>query len=356
MDPTQERWRRMRAAGLRVVLWSVAALALWALSAEALSAVAAAQTTTAGRPAVDDRRLVRMFDFEAVDAEGVKQGYGFDMPEHWYAVGRASLDTRPDFADAPLHRELIGRPGHSRHAAVAFDDDHAHSGDFSLRLGADGGDAGAFLAVRTVTAIPGSDYRITARVRTEGLERSGAVLRAYFIDQQGARIPGSASESRPLRTAGDWAELSVTLRGKHPAAADVGVELLLRQPLVSASDPAADHRVLRRDLSGAAWFDDVAIWQLPFAEIGTDRRHNVVTAPQTPTLVVSVRDLSGARLWSRVTVYDHALRPRASASSPSAPDAPPNGPGSPTSPASAGTCSTSRSSTAPRRTAPPPAM
>ncbi|MEM7680535.1 MAG: hypothetical protein AAF288_01125 [Planctomycetota bacterium] len=294
-------------ASRRGVLWVMAALVLWVLSAEALSAVAAAQTTTVGRAPVSDRRLVRLFDFEAVDAEGMKQGLGFDLPEHWYAIGRASLDGRPDFADPPLHGDRLSAPGFPRHAEVRFDGRHAESGDFSVLLSAEGADAGLFLAVRTVTAIPGSDYRITARTRTQGLERSGAVLRAYFIDQTGAEVPGSAVESAPLRSEQDWSDLTVTLLGDHPSAADIGIELMLRQPRPSAADPLSVHRAIRRDLSGYAWFDDVAVWQLPFAEVSTDRPHNIVAEPDTPKVLATVRDLSGTRLWSRLTVYDHNL-------------------------------------------------
>ena len=71
---------------------------------------------------------------------------------------------------------------------------------FSLHLGLDGGNAGAYVAVGELPAVAGSDYLVTARVRTAGLEHAAARLRCYFLDQEGRVLDGSVHQSARLRT------------------------------------------------------------------------------------------------------------------------------------------------------------
>ena len=61
------------------------------------------------------------------------------------------------------------------------------------------------------------------------------------------------------------------------------------------------------DVEGDAWFDDIAVWQLPHVEIGTASPSNITREPFGPTWNVSVRDLVGGRLTARLRIYDHDL-------------------------------------------------
>ncbi len=277
-----------------------------------LSAVVPARGQTVNeRLAASDRssqqvqeRLVERFDFE----EREKQNFE-ELPVHWFPIGRRRPDSDAGFSRFKLHQELMRRPGYPIYCDVRFDDREKTSGKNSLYLGLNGGSAGAFLEVGSVPVVPNSDYLITANVRTTVLEHARARLVAYFVDGKGQKIPESVSESPLTRSDNRWDALSVSLRGDFGKAAWIGLEVQLLQPREQLTEPATKHQVVYEEVRGGAWFDDIAIWQLPHVMVETQSRVNIIRMPERPKLSLQVRDLSGRQLDAMVTIYDHAMKP-----------------------------------------------
>ncbi len=248
------------------------------------------------------KRLVHLFDFE--EPENFES-----LPMNWFIIGRTAETDSSTFFREPLHHDLMEQPGYPSYTQVRFDDTHAVSGKRSFYLGLNGGNAGAFLQVGALPAIPQSDYLITAAVRTEGLQRAGAHLVAYFIDRDGKRVDESLVQTRPIRTSGQWAMVMLKLRGDVKGAVWIGLQVELRQPQQSSGDPLGKQRIRVQDLRGQAWFDDIAVWQLPRIQVATQNRVNLIRAPERPRLDISVRDLTSHVLNVETTVYDHQLKP-----------------------------------------------
>lgn len=257
---------------------------------------------------VSPRRLVRLFDFEETNDAGVKIGRGLPMPRGWYVIGRDPLSEKPNFLGVPLHRQLAERPGYPPHGTVGYDSTQTASGDFSLGLSTDGGNAGAYLASSTLIAVPGSDYLVTAKVKTAGLQHAGAVVKTYFIDASNRRIEDSVRVTPPLRSEDDWLRLDLQLPGKFSKAVALGIELHLVQPTPEVDHPLGDQQIVIPDVAGSAWFDDIAVWQLPSVAVQTQSDANLIRAPEVPRVSVDVRDLIGQRLVAEVVVYDHQRR------------------------------------------------
>lgn len=250
------------------------------------------------------RRLVRLFDFE----EGVLGNFE-PLPMHWYRIG-----ARPDTADAqfmrlPYHAQLTSLAGFPGYTEVRFDIPQRVSGNHSLYLGLDGGNAGAFLEVGAVPAVPNSDYLITARVKTAKLRRASARFTACFVDGKGAIIQPSEVTSLPLTTDGRWQTVTLKLLGMHPAAAWIGLKAELLQPTRDPHSPLGTEQVVLNQVDGEAWFDDITIWQLPSVRIATQSPVNVIRAPHHPRVTCEVRDLTGRSLVTHLIVYDHVMRP-----------------------------------------------
>ncbi|MEM7624888.1 MAG: hypothetical protein AAF333_04590 [Planctomycetota bacterium] len=252
------------------------------------------------------KRLVESFDFEDINDQGVKLGRGLTLPPAWYPAGRAPQSKDPNFARLPLHDRLSRRPGFPLHNYVGYSRlGDAASGDYSLHLSIDGGSAAAYLALGTLPAVPGSDYLVTARVKTSALEHAGARVRTYFVDPAGKRLETSMRATPRLRTDGEWTDIDLTLPGEFAEAAYLGIELELVQPSPDPRSVLGNHQIVLTDVKGQAWFDDIAVWQLPHVEIGTGSAVNVTRSPRGPFWDVAVRDLVGGRLTARVTIYDH---------------------------------------------------
>jgi len=278
-------------------------LVLWAVLGGVSSASGQGERLVISPP-----RLTQLFDFEGTDAQGHKLGLGHALPRYWYAIGRDPLVNDRFFLSLPLHEELIRRAGYPTYGTVHFDSEHTTSGDFSLRLAVDGGNAGAFLEFGALAAVPGSTYRITAKVRTQDLHGASARLCAYFFDATGQRIDASVSCSELIRTRGQWADISVSLQDNFSRAAWIGLEADLLQPQPQPGHPLAKQQLIFQDVEGQAWFDDIAVWQLPRVQVSTPSRLNLHKGDASPTFNLSLRDLTGRQMTATVVVYDHALR------------------------------------------------
>lgn len=268
------------------------------------TAPGAAEPLTAAPSVIKPKRLVHFFDFEER-----KFGNYEDLPMHWYVTGRPAQTSDLNFTRQPLHRQLIDKQSFPSWADVRFDRDEALSGETSFYLGMNGGNAGAFLEVGTLPAVPTSDYLVSAWVRTRGMRRASARVAAYFIDAHGLEILGSRVITDPIRHAEEWTEVTVKLRGDFPDAAYIGLELEALQPAPSLDNPLGEQQVVLRDVGGGAWFDDISVWQLPHVEVQTQSAVNTIRGPMRPQLAVDVRDLTGQRLMASVTIYDHTYQP-----------------------------------------------
>jgi hypothetical protein len=273
------------------LLLAVAALTAWAPPGDCRAMAADASPQP---------RLVHRFDFEERQLGNFE-----DLPRHWNPIGRKTQN--PDaFRTVPLHSEMEAVSGYPAFSKVGFDTSQKVSGEYSFYLGLDGGNTGAFLEAGTVPAVPGSDYRVAAMVRTTPLRYAQAVVTVYFINREGRRIESSTVRSDPVQTDAQWQSINLHLSGDHKEAASIGIQLQLLQPEPPKESPLGAHQVVYQDVHGGAWFDDIAIWQVPRVAVGTQSPVNIIVAPDKPELHLNVHDLSLRGLGAEVSIYDEA--------------------------------------------------
>jgi len=241
-------------------------------------------TSEVQRPAAAGR-VVQIFDFEerAFNAEPV--------PRFWVRA-QHDLPTRE-------------RPGFPPWNQGAFSDKASASGAMSVYLPVSGGNTSLRLGANVIPIFPDADLLISAKVRTDRLKVAKAVLAARLVDQSGNAVDGSEMRTEPISSPSGWSEVSVRMLRTPPAGAYVQIELLVLQPSEFADEAViGHHRVVEQDLSGGAWFDDVAVYQLPRLSIAMRDTLPVVVAPAQPELVATVRDLAGERLIATIDVRD----------------------------------------------------
>lgn len=235
------------------------------------------------------QRVVKVFDFEErpVNVEPV--------PMNWVrAVNDPPERIRPGF---PAWNE------------PSFDDAQHVSGQWSVKLPTKGGSASLRLSPGALAAIPGADYLITAKVRTEGLENARAQLAARLLDARREPISGAEARGPLVVSEQRWSETSLELRGDFPNAAWIQIDLELLQPdQILALSPSKrvvnPRRLVFEDVRGAAWFDDVVVQQLPRVELRTDSPTNILISPESPRLTTRVKDLTGEDLRAELRVLD----------------------------------------------------
>jgi len=284
----------------RAVARGVAAWALLGVCGSALGQ--AGELIKPEGPRVVDRpeaakRIVRVFDFEERTSNPTP------VPRFFFRAQE----------DASVPRERKGFPAWN---AAELDYRMAHSGEGSVRLPVKGGSASLLLEPGVLPIFENADYLVTAWVRTEKLKEAGASVAARFTSSSGKPMWETTVRSKPVRTDGEWTQVELELPGDASGAAFIQIELLALQPEQASEglDPSkpvdektATRRaqmVWRQDYEGAAWFDDVAIVQLPRLELTLNSSSGILIAPEKPKFGLGVRDLTGEDLRSRVTVRD----------------------------------------------------
>lgn len=264
----------------------------------------------ASRPAAAGR-IVRFFDFEE------RSTNPRPVPRYW--------TRNQDERDRP-------RPGYPRFNISELDElqDEPPATRGCVRLSTRGGSTSLLLDAGVVPVFQEADYLVGARIRTDHLQVSRAVLAARFLDEGLKVIPGSERFSQPLTSQSRWTPVSIEMPGEFPDAAFIQLELVLLQPaqLEEIGPIAADGRaetpkpinsasqtdrsnsieLRQQDLSGAAYFDSVSIVQLPRLELSTQHATNVIAAPEKPAIQLLVRDLTGEALSGKLILLDASGR------------------------------------------------
>lgn len=230
------------------------------------------------------RRIVHLFDFEESEIHDHPTPRAWHRAQHFPAVR--------------------DRPGYPIWNRAVLDYTVASSGIGSVKLPTKGGSTALALDTGIIPVFPGADYRISARVRTKGLQFARAAIVAELLDARSAPIAGSRIRSALVATRGDWQDIAIDLWGLHPDAAYLSIELTLLQLIEFDPQALPRHETRPVDLDGAAWFDDVAILQIPQIEIATTQPLAVFTSPERPELRLMAHDFAGQPLVGRVSVYD----------------------------------------------------
>lgn len=244
-----------------------------------------------GAPGVRDdrrpegaRRLLKLFDFEE------KESNPDPIPHFWY---RGQDDpsvprVRPGFPSWN-QAELVYGPGRGEFGGC-------------VRMPTKGGSTSLMLDPGVLVVLPGADYVINAQIKTHHLTHARARVVARLLDAQSKVIAGSEVSSALVASEGSWTPVSIELVGRREGAAFIQLELQVVQPAQVEPAKLGVHHVYAEDLDGVAWFDEVAVSQLPRIEFVANGAANVVTAPDRPRLSLTLRDLTGEELSSTLEV------------------------------------------------------
>ncbi|HYE02302.1 MAG TPA: hypothetical protein VD963_03600 [Phycisphaerales bacterium] len=228
-------------------------------------------------------RVVASFDFEEPENPEA-------VPRDWVRVhGRAGAEADgsvrfPGYNGAELDRS-VGAGGSA----------------MSARLPTRGGGTALRLLPGVVPVVPGAQYVITARVRTEGLETARALVAARFVDARLGPIETTETTSEPRVSGGAWGELRVTLPVAPREAAFLEIDL---QVLQARQLGGGGGRAGADDLAGAAWFDDLAVVLVPRVELVPEGSWGMTGATQRPGARFLVRDAGGGELRARLVARD----------------------------------------------------
>jgi hypothetical protein len=212
-----------------------------------------------------------------------------------------------NFEDLPMHWQKIEGPGFPHYVNGLLATDRHHGGQYSFRFDLNGGSLMYRYAPGQIAVQSGAHYRVEVYCCTTVLPYARARLSAYMTDQDGHPISQSVRRSAlyAASQADDgWTKLSVDLSADDPKDAFLVVELALLQPAQYAVTSLGDRALFEQDINGSAWFDDMAISQVPVIAMSTDRPGNVFRAEDPLRLKVDVSDKFTDDLSAQLVVTD----------------------------------------------------
>ncbi|MFK7883921.1 MAG: hypothetical protein AB8F26_07050 [Phycisphaerales bacterium] len=233
------------------------------------------------------QRVVRRYDFEESGFNPLPIPVGWVRAQHDPSVPR----IRPEF---PIwNQATLDQTGPSV------------SGNTAVRMPIDGGSTSLRLLPGAIGVFPGTDYLVSAKIRTDGLVHARACVAARLLDQQGNVLPESESLSPTVRTMGEWTEVSAVIAGLDENAAYLQIELLVLQPKeLPEADLDRAFAVWYEDYDANAWFDDVEVTLLPRIELDTGVPGHAIDPEEQPKITMLVRDLTGETLSGVLRVID----------------------------------------------------
>lgn len=253
------------------------------------------------------RRVVRVFDFEEQRTNPTP------VPRYWI---RAQDDRTVENGQQVVARNRPGFPAWNE-AKLDYES-KAYRGAGSLKLPTAGGSTSLLLESGVIPVFQSADYNISAYIRTDKLAFARARVVVRLLDTSGVVLPNGEHTSELVASDGRWTPVSIDVEAASNTAAFLELELQLLQPerfgggqsQRAGSGSGGDKKGGKiaqahgQDLSGAAWFDDLTVTQLPRIELSTNGVGHLVRSPESPELHLEIRDLTGERLRAELTVFD----------------------------------------------------
>ena len=235
---------------------------------------------------------------------------------------RFDFEERDDgnYEDVPMYWAKVVGPGLPHYCRGRLSTDASHAGRYSFKLDLDGGSVLYRLSPDLLHVTPDARYRVAGFVRTSDLQYAKARLTAYFVDENGLMLPGSARHGTPYAAgdapadAGGWTPVGVELSPDSPRARGIVVELGLLQPDQLGPDSQSrrqgdkeltgDLGRFRQDVRGSAWFDDVTVSRVPAVRLARGPVGNVFARSTPVRFTAVVDDRSLADLCGTAEVRD----------------------------------------------------
>ncbi len=233
------------------------------------------------------------------------------QPGAFREIKRFDFNERPqgNFERVPMFWTRLEGPGLPGYADGRFDERVGYQAPPSFRLDLAGGNVAYVYERRDLSIESKSDYYVVGHIRAEGLVHSRAFIAASLLDRFGNRIPGSAQVSD--LAGGDesdtWRRVELVLPGDSPEAARIRLELWIAQRFIWADPEGVGlDPIVRQDVRGTAWFDDIAVYRLPRARLTLSNPGSFVAPGATEHFILDMHNHGLNAMTARLTIRELA--------------------------------------------------
>ncbi|MFQ5496090.1 MAG: hypothetical protein ACE5EX_11995, partial [Phycisphaerae bacterium] len=222
-------------------------------------------------------------------------------------VHRFDFDERPEgnLEETPKYWEPIRPPRFPHFAHGEFDDRIGHDAPPSFRLVTEGRNVAYEYTGPDTRIRANTDYRIEAYIRPDRLQRARACLTAHLLDQSGRPMVDTLVRSDYVGGKGSdgrWVRIDLSLSAASRDAHAIALTAWVLQEDVWSTETKPSRYIHRRDVHGAAWFDDITIYALPHVKLSTSAPGNVLAPDGPQFLDVVLADEVESSLTGRLSI------------------------------------------------------
>lgn len=222
---------------------------------------------------------------------------------------RFDFDERKlgNYESLPMNWLPVTGDAFPRFVEPAFDMASGHDAPPSFQLRIRTGNVGSYYLAKDIPAHPGSEYRVSAWVRTERLDNAAAYVTAYYLDHALQPIAMTERYSAPVNQphGGDaWTHVVVDLPGGVKNARWIALSCRIEQP--TPADPAEGPfaPIPLRDTNASAWFDDIVVIRRPRVQMELNRAGHFYFDDERVQCSIKLLDLDGAGLDVTLQIDD----------------------------------------------------
>ena len=225
-----------------------------------------------------------------------------------------------NFEATPMYWSRVVGHGYPSFTSAKFVKDVHRSGETAFELQIDGGSVAYQYAPGRIAVNPNADYYVIGFVKTTPMAYARAEITGWFADEQGKLLPSTETHSDRYAApvggkadgggaAGDWHVLHVFMPGQSvPNAKSLVLQMGLYQPRQLSNGVLGRFELYQQDIKGAAWFDDLVVFQLPRLSVAAAAgvAGNIFGPRKNIELDLTVADLGREKLSAGLTIADAA--------------------------------------------------
>ncbi len=229
------------------------------------------------------RRVIKKFDFNERSLGNLE-----DVPMYWTKVRAEGF---PHFVNGKLD-EQVGVPPPS------------------FRLQLNGGNLGYLFLARKISAFPGSDHKIIAKVKTANMKYSRGYIEAFYLDRFGNPLKDTIRYSQLISPKRDnnqgWQTITVNLPFSNSEGRFIGLGVFLVQPDHFPKRFGSQIVSYKKDIFATMWIDEIAIIRLPQVRLQTENNRFVYDTAEEINILSLVADPCAKDIRARMLLIDSA--------------------------------------------------
>jgi hypothetical protein len=222
------------------------------------------------------------------------------------------FDEKPigNFDSIPMFWSKVGGRGFPLYTGGEFDEKVGRT-PVSFRLDLDGGSVAYRYQPGLLKVNPNADYLVLGFVKTTALAHARAEITAWFADGDDKILPATEVHSERWASADgkdDWHVVHLFISGNNPAVRSLVLQVGVLQPqqLTAGAGGLGKFQIFEQDIKGSAWFDDIAVFELPRLSIRSTAVGGVFPPRKPAEVAMVVSDVTHAPLNVTLTVRDAA--------------------------------------------------